>query len=62
MTTVEKNVKYKITFGPKKEADREIQFVSDKTAAIKLFETKDKAGLHVNVYQIETVITETKIA
>jgi len=55
-------VKYQVTFGPKKESERETKNFTDPTLAIDFFKEKDKAGFHVDAYEITTVITKKKLS
>lgn len=56
-----KETKYEVTFGPKDNINREKKIFTDETVAMDFFTKKDKAGFHVDAYEIEkTIITKTK--
>lgn len=57
----ESTLKYEVKYGPKKETDRETKQFSDETQAINFFNEKDKAGMHVDAYTVETVVTRKKL-
>lgn len=54
--------KYEVTFGPKKENDREKKEFSNEDDAVKFFKEKDKAGMHVNVYEIQITVVKKQLA
>lgn len=54
--------KYEVTFGPKKESDREKKQFSEQDKAIAFFKEKDKAGMYVSAYEIQTTITKKSLA
>lgn len=51
---------YEVTFGPKKEKAREMKPFNNEKEALDFFEMKDKEGMHVDAYEIETVVIVTK--
>ena len=57
-----KTIHYEVTFGPKKEENREMKTFSDENVAAEFFKTKEKEGMHVDAYTIETVITKKKLS
>lgn len=58
----EKTVEYEVTYGPKAEKDRENQMFGDKKMAQIFFEEKDKAGFHVDAYEIERTVKIKKLS
>ena len=51
---------YEVTFGPKKEKVRAMKSFNNEKEALDFFEMKDKEGMHVDAYEIETVVIITK--
>lgn len=60
--TQETEVHYEITYGPKKESNREVKIFDDEDKALEFFEKKDKEGFHVDAYEIETVVKKKKLS
>lgn len=58
----EKFVEYTVTYGHKKENERESKMFADETSALDFFEKKDKEGFHVDAYEIETVVKKKKLS
>jgi hypothetical protein len=56
-----KEVKYEVKFGSKKESDRETKTFTEQDKAIEFFKEKDKAGFHVDAYEVETVVKRKKL-
>lgn len=48
-------VLYKVTFGPKKEKDREWKLLYTEDEALEFFKKKEDAGMNVDVYKVTTV-------
>lgn len=57
----EKTVRFEVSFGPSQESEREVKSFSDEADAVEFFKKKDKAGMHVDAYEINTVITRRKL-
>lgn len=55
-------MRYKVTFGPKKEQDRESRVFEVETEASDFFRMKDEQGFHVDCDQIVTVTTTTRLS
>lgn len=55
-------VKYEVSFGPKNEADREKKSFNDQDQASDFFKAKQNAGMHVDVYEIETTVKRKKLS
>ena len=58
----EKELRYEVTYGPKKESDREVKSFDDENKALEFFEKKDKEGFHVDAYEIETTVKKKKLS
>lgn len=56
-----KVISYEISYGPVNENMREKKIFTNKKKAIGFFNEKQKQGLYVDAYQIETVVTKKKI-
>ena len=60
-SVTETTVKYEVTFGPKKHSDREKCSFNDEQKASDFFHHKEKQGMYVDVYLIETTIATRKV-
>jgi hypothetical protein len=58
----EKSVHFEVSFGPTKESQREIKTFTDEAHAIEFFKKKDKAGMHIDAYEVNTVTTRKKLS
>lgn len=54
-TTV--SVKYEVLFGPKDESGRKKAVFWNQDDAAEFFQAKEKAGMHVDAYEIEETVT-----
>ena len=51
--------RWKVTYGPEKEADRSVKFFPDEIGAQFWFEEQQARGRHVDAYKITTRTIET---
>lgn len=62
MITTKKSVHFEVNFGPSKESMRELKTFDDEETAIAFFKKKDKEGMHVDAYEVNTVVTRKKLS
>ena len=59
-----KDVRFEVTYGSKKESERNKETFNNEESALQFFKEKDKENMSVDAYKVETktVITKTKLS